>query len=175
MLPLFSQLDDSDLSVTPLSESGTYTVRAHRVVHHETLPSETIFGCELSIPGTDYVVREEAIYRHKKASECSSELYGVSAVFLGSTLMCTHVAREERIGRRLVYPVFPCLSMHKYSLSPSPQLPKNSPANSILRRPIFVSSCTGQGGEDMTLTREFMKTSFSPPQMSQKMKKKLRA
>ncbi len=53
------------------SGRGTYNVIVHRVVSHaELVPSsassssETKFGCELTIPGTDYVVREESVYAH---------------------------------------------------------------------------------------------------------------
>ncbi len=62
-----SQLDDSEASVSSLS-SGAFAVVVHRLVRHEELPSrDTLFGCELSIPGvpeTEYRVREEALYRH---------------------------------------------------------------------------------------------------------------
>ncbi len=51
------------------SPSGAYAVVVHRMVHHADLPSrETLFGCELSIPGVpeeEYRVREEAVYIHR--------------------------------------------------------------------------------------------------------------
>ena len=52
--------------MTALGEEGTFDVVVHRVVSHSDLPSvaENVFGCELSIPGTDYSVREESVYRH---------------------------------------------------------------------------------------------------------------
>ena len=40
-------------------------VTIHKVLEHEELPTETVFGCEVSIPGTEYYVREEAIYHHR--------------------------------------------------------------------------------------------------------------
>ena len=44
---------------------GTYNIVVHRVVRHEEIPAPQVrFGCELSIPGTDYVVREESVYEH---------------------------------------------------------------------------------------------------------------
>ena len=45
----------------------------HKVLEHEELPAETVFGCELSIPGTTYVVREEAIYHHRGRREVERE------------------------------------------------------------------------------------------------------
>ena len=32
-------------------------VTIHKVLEHQELPSETTFGCEIEIPGTDYFVR----------------------------------------------------------------------------------------------------------------------
>ena len=60
-----SQLDDSEASVSSLS-SGTFSVVVHRLVRHAELRSrDTLFGCELSIPGVpEYMVREEAVYTH---------------------------------------------------------------------------------------------------------------
>ena len=43
----------------------SYEVIIHKVLEHEELPAETVFGCEVSIPGTEYYVREEAIYHHR--------------------------------------------------------------------------------------------------------------
>ena len=61
--PVFSQLDDSEASVTLHETRGTYNIVVHRVVRHEEIPAPQVrFGCELSIPGTDYVVREESVY-----------------------------------------------------------------------------------------------------------------
>lgn len=59
------QLDDSEASVTLHETRGTYNIVVHRVVRHEEMPAPQVrFGCELSIPGTDYVVREESVYEH---------------------------------------------------------------------------------------------------------------
>ena len=64
----FSQLDDSEAWITDSSDrkSGSgFDIVVHRLVDHSDLPSETIFGCVLTIPGTSYEVREESIYRHR--------------------------------------------------------------------------------------------------------------
>jgi len=42
--------------------SSCYEVTIHKVLAHTELPSETTFGCEIFIPGTEYFVREEARY-----------------------------------------------------------------------------------------------------------------
>ena len=63
--PSRSQLDDSEASVTLHETRGTYNIVVHRVVSHDEIPApEVRFGCELSIPGTDYRVREESVYEH---------------------------------------------------------------------------------------------------------------
>ena len=56
-------LFEDDLVITPHNDS--YDVLIHKTLEHRELPSETVFGCELSIPGTEYLVREEAIYHHR--------------------------------------------------------------------------------------------------------------
>ena len=62
----FSQLDDSEASVELHEARGTYNIVVHRVVRHEEIPAPQVrFGCELSIPGTDYLVREESVYEHQ--------------------------------------------------------------------------------------------------------------
>ena len=61
-----SQLDDSEASVELHEARGTYNIVVHRVVRHEEIPAPQVrFGCELSIPGTDYLVREESVYEHQ--------------------------------------------------------------------------------------------------------------
>ena len=48
----------------------SYCKQVHRVVRHEDLSSETLFGCELSIPGVKgYLVREESVYKHRGGSK----------------------------------------------------------------------------------------------------------
>jgi hypothetical protein len=65
-----SQLDDSEASLTEAEQShGAYDIVVHRLIDHADLPSETIFGCVLTIPGTSYRVREESIYRHRGGSK----------------------------------------------------------------------------------------------------------
>ena len=52
----------------------SYEVIIHKVLEHEELPAETVFGCEVSIPGTEYYVREEAIYHHKGRRSSEMEM-----------------------------------------------------------------------------------------------------
>ena len=57
------ELFEDHTEVTHQDES--YMVTIHKVLEHEELPTETVFGCEVYIPGTEYYVREEAIYHHR--------------------------------------------------------------------------------------------------------------
>jgi len=69
------QLDDSEASVTT-SRSGeveendtntidTFDIVVHRVVDHSEIPQQTKFGCELTIPGTEYKEIEVSAYKHR--------------------------------------------------------------------------------------------------------------
>ena len=58
----FELIEDA-VSITP--REGSYDVLIHKTLEHEELPAETIFGCEISLPDTEYFVREEAIYHHR--------------------------------------------------------------------------------------------------------------
>ena len=49
--------------ITP--REGSYDVMIHKTLEHEELPAETVFGCEITIAGTEYFLREEAIYHHR--------------------------------------------------------------------------------------------------------------
>ena len=58
----FELIEDA-VSITP--REGSYDVVIHKTLEHEELPAETIFGCEISLPDTEYFVRQEAIYHHR--------------------------------------------------------------------------------------------------------------
>lgn len=58
----FELIEDA-VVVTP--HEGSYDVVIFKTLDHEELPSETVFGCEVSIPDTEYYLREEAIYHHR--------------------------------------------------------------------------------------------------------------
>lgn len=58
----FELIEDA-IVVTP--HEGSYDVVIYKTLDHEELPAETIFGCEVSIPETEYFLREEAIYHHR--------------------------------------------------------------------------------------------------------------
>jgi hypothetical protein len=58
----FDLFEDA-LTVTP--NDGAFDVTIHKTLEHRELPAETVFGCELFLPGTEYFVREEAIYHHR--------------------------------------------------------------------------------------------------------------
>ena len=53
---------------------GSYEIVIHKVLEHEELPAETVFGCEVTIPGTEYYVREEAIYHHRGRREAERDI-----------------------------------------------------------------------------------------------------
>jgi len=57
------QLIEDAVMITP--REGSYDVIIHKTLEHEELPAETVFGCEVTIPGTEYYLREEAIYHHR--------------------------------------------------------------------------------------------------------------
>ena len=71
-MPHYSQLDDSEAWITDSSVNSPsgFDIVVHRLVDHADLPHETIFGCVLTIPGTNYEVREESIYRHRGGRKC---------------------------------------------------------------------------------------------------------
>ena len=58
----FELIEDA-VAITP--REGSYDVLIHKTLEHEELPAETVFGCEISLPDTEYFVREEAIYHHR--------------------------------------------------------------------------------------------------------------
>ena len=73
----YSEFDDSEAQV--VEYNNRYDIIVHRRVNHSEIPPETVFGCVLRIPGTDYEIREESIYKHrhgkrKKNFSTSSQL-----------------------------------------------------------------------------------------------------
>ena len=66
------ELFEDDVIVNHMEES--YEVIIHKVLEHEELPAETVFGCEVSIPGTEYYVREEAMYHHRGRRNSEREI-----------------------------------------------------------------------------------------------------
>ena len=58
------QLIEDAVLITPTRE-GSYDVMIYKTLEHEELPAETVFGCEITIAGTEYFLREEAIYHHR--------------------------------------------------------------------------------------------------------------
>ena len=66
------ELFEDDIHVNHMEES--YEVIIHKVLEHEELPAETVFGCEVSIPGTEYYVREEAMYHHRGRRNSEMEI-----------------------------------------------------------------------------------------------------
>ena len=66
------ELFEDHTNVNHLEDS--YEVVIHKVLEHEELPAETVFGCEVSIPGTEYYVREEAIYHHRGRREAERDI-----------------------------------------------------------------------------------------------------
>ena len=63
-----SEFDDSEAQV--LEFNNRYDIVVHRRVNHSEIPPETVFGCVLRIPGTDYEIREESIYKHRHGRKC---------------------------------------------------------------------------------------------------------
>ena len=55
-------------------QENNYEVIIHKVLEHEELPAETVFGCEVTLPGTEYYVREEAMYHHRGRRHSEMEI-----------------------------------------------------------------------------------------------------
>ena len=68
---VFELLEDQT-NINHLEDS--YEIVIHKVLEHEELPAETVFGCEAAIPGTEYYVREEAIYHHRGRREAEMNI-----------------------------------------------------------------------------------------------------
>lgn len=106
------QLDDSEASVTPHEEEGTFNIVVHRVISHDDLPSETLLGCELSIPGTNYLVREESLYRHRGGrfsnplsqvgSSSSSSSSSAPSISSASSTTTTFPVTKEKFMSKMV-------------------------------------------------------------------------
>ena len=58
----FELIEDA-VEISPVE--GAYDVTIHKTLEHSELPAETVFGCEVTIPGTEYFLREEAMYHHR--------------------------------------------------------------------------------------------------------------
>jgi hypothetical protein len=71
-----SQFDDSEAWVNASESQNGFDIVVHRLVDHSDLPPETVFGCVLTIPGTNYEVREESIYRHRNGRKYNFQILG---------------------------------------------------------------------------------------------------
>lgn len=66
------EFDDSEAQV--VEYNNRYDIIVHRRVNHSEIPPETVFGCVLRIPGTDYEIREESIYKHRHGKRYSHHM-----------------------------------------------------------------------------------------------------
>ena len=73
----YSELDDSEALIQATSNniSRGYDIIVHRLVDHSELPSEIEFGCVLTIPGTNYEIREKSIYKIRSGRKLNFLLY----------------------------------------------------------------------------------------------------
>ena len=55
--------------------SRGYDIIVHRLVDHSELPSEIEFGCVLTIPGTNYEIREKSIYKIRSGRKLLTFLF----------------------------------------------------------------------------------------------------
>merc|ERR1711997_783045 len=71
------ELDDSEALIQATSNnfSRGYDIIVHRLVDHSELPSEIEFGCVLTIPGTNYEIREKSIYKIRSGRKLTFLLY----------------------------------------------------------------------------------------------------
>ena len=49
-------------TVSKKRENGLYDVSVFKTLSEEDLRPETVFGCVLTIPGTEYSIKEETMY-----------------------------------------------------------------------------------------------------------------
>ena len=49
-------------TVSKKRDNGLYDVSLFKTLSEEDLRPETVFGCVLTIPGTDYSIKEETMY-----------------------------------------------------------------------------------------------------------------
>ena len=45
-----------------MERRGLFDVSVYKILEEDALRRETVFGCEVSIPGTSYRIREETMY-----------------------------------------------------------------------------------------------------------------
>lgn len=45
-----------------MERHGLFDVSVYKILDEDALRKETVFGCEVSIPGTSYRIREETMY-----------------------------------------------------------------------------------------------------------------
>ena len=74
---IYSELDDSEALIQATSNnfSRGYDIIVHRLVDHSELPSEIEFGCVLTIPGTNYEIREKSIYKIRSGRKLLTFLF----------------------------------------------------------------------------------------------------
>ena len=70
-------MDDSEALIQATSNnfSRGYDIIVHRLVDHSELPSEIEFGCVLTIPGTNYEIREKSIYKIRSGRKLLTFLF----------------------------------------------------------------------------------------------------
>ena len=75
-IAFFSELDDSEAMIkASTNNSRSYDIIVHRLIDHSELPSEIEFGCVLTIPGTNYEIREKSIYKIRSGRKLLTFLF----------------------------------------------------------------------------------------------------
>ena len=59
-------------------ENGLYDVSVFKTLSEEELRPETVFGCVLTIPGTDYSIKEETMYFPGKGTKMNNIMNGMN-------------------------------------------------------------------------------------------------
>ena len=60
---IFSSSSERGVTTTlTMERRGLFDVSVYKILEEDALRRETVFGCEVSIPGTSYRIREETMY-----------------------------------------------------------------------------------------------------------------
>ena len=106
--------DRMTAEVNPNSEC--YEVTIHKVLAHHELPAETTFGCEIEIPGTEYFVREEAMYdqhqRAKRSVDFSLLEHDLPGIALNSTIFRIPESYFATGSSTVVFPFYFCFVIY---------------------------------------------------------------
>ena len=71
-----------------MERRGLFDVSVYKILEEDALRRETVFGCEVSIPGTSYRIREETMYFPGKGEMTLRGLRSTSSSGSESSINC---------------------------------------------------------------------------------------